>query len=87
VLILHAACRWRHVLLCTHPPPRSTTLTLSCSAAAVCAQCFLTRALMPLHKPKCVAMYHQQLSYCVTQVRRSKGRVQQQQHRADLWDM
>jgi len=28
---------------------------------------FLTRALMPLHKPKCVAMYHQQLSYCVTQ--------------------
>jgi len=28
---------------------------------------FLHRALMPLHKPKCVAMYHQQLSYCVTQ--------------------
>eukprot|EP00879_Flechtneria_rotunda_P001234 GHRR01001381.1.p1 GENE.GHRR01001381.1~~GHRR01001381.1.p1 ORF type:complete len:509 (+),score=135.36 GHRR01001381.1:182-1708(+) len=28
---------------------------------------FLTRALMPLHKPKCVAMYHQQLAYCVTQ--------------------
>lgn len=24
---------------------------------------------MPLHKPKCVAMYHQQLAYCVTQVR------------------
>ena len=23
---------------------------------------------MPLHKPKCVAMYHQQLAYCVTQV-------------------
>jgi serine/threonine-protein phosphatase 2A regulatory subunit B' len=22
---------------------------------------------MPLHKPKCVAMYHQQLAYCVTQ--------------------
>mmetsp|Transcript_709 Transcript_709/g.1256 ORF Transcript_709/g.1256 Transcript_709/m.1256 type:complete len:481 (+) Transcript_709:165-1607(+) len=28
---------------------------------------FLGRALMPLHKPKCVAMYHQQLSYCITQ--------------------
>ncbi|KAL6754337.1 protein phosphatase 2A regulatory B subunit [Haematococcus lacustris] len=28
---------------------------------------FLSRALMPLHKPKCVAMYHQQLAYCVTQ--------------------
>ena len=29
---------------------------------------FLQRALLPLHKPKCVAMYHQQLSYCITQV-------------------
>eukprot|EP00798_Chlamydomonas_sp_ICE-L_P019060 gene19060-25664_t len=28
---------------------------------------FLMRALMPLHKPKCVALYHQQLAYCVTQ--------------------
>lgn len=28
---------------------------------------FLSRALLPLHKPKCVAMYHQQLSYCITQ--------------------
>jgi len=28
---------------------------------------FLTRALVPLHKPKGVAVYHQQLSYCVTQ--------------------
>ncbi|CAA0818364.1 Serine/threonine protein phosphatase 2A 59 kDa regulatory subunit B eta isoform [Striga hermonthica] len=28
---------------------------------------FLVRTLIPLHKPKCVAMYHQQLSYCVTQ--------------------
>ena len=28
---------------------------------------FLVRALLPLHKPKSVAMYHQQLSYCVTQ--------------------
>lgn len=23
---------------------------------------------MPLHKPKCVGLYHQQLAYCVTQV-------------------
>lgn len=28
---------------------------------------FLVRALIPLHKPKCVAVYHQQLSYCITQ--------------------
>jgi len=28
---------------------------------------FLVRALVPLHKPKCVNLYHQQLSYCVTQ--------------------
>eukprot|EP00937_MAST-01D_sp_MAST-1D-sp2_P000299 g299.t1 len=28
---------------------------------------FLERALIPLHKPKCVALYHQQLSYCITQ--------------------
>lgn len=28
---------------------------------------FLTRALMPLHKPKIVGTYHQQLAYCVTQ--------------------
>ena len=28
---------------------------------------FLARALLPLHKPKCMAMYHQQLLYCVTQ--------------------
>lgn len=28
---------------------------------------FLQRALLPLHKPKCVGAYHQQLSYCVTQ--------------------
>ncbi|XP_022759027.1 serine/threonine protein phosphatase 2A 59 kDa regulatory subunit B' zeta isoform-like isoform X2 [Durio zibethinus] len=28
---------------------------------------FLVRALIPLHKPKCVFMYHQQLSYCITQ--------------------
>lgn len=28
---------------------------------------FLIRALIPLHKPKCLAMYHQPLSYCITQ--------------------
>ncbi|KAH7661238.1 Protein phosphatase 2A regulatory B subunit B56 protein [Dioscorea alata] len=28
---------------------------------------FLVRALIPLHKPKCIAMYHQQLAYCITQ--------------------
>ncbi|XP_050373739.1 serine/threonine protein phosphatase 2A 57 kDa regulatory subunit B' theta isoform-like [Argentina anserina] len=28
---------------------------------------FLVRALIPLHKPKYLAMYHQQLSYCITQ--------------------
>ncbi|XVF76367.1 hypothetical protein PTKIN_Ptkin13bG0260900 [Pterospermum kingtungense] len=28
---------------------------------------FLVRALIPLHKPKPVSMYHQQLSYCITQ--------------------
>ncbi|PKA55815.1 Serine/threonine protein phosphatase 2A 59 kDa regulatory subunit B' eta isoform [Apostasia shenzhenica] len=28
---------------------------------------FLVRALIPLHKPKCIAMYHQQLSYCISQ--------------------
>lgn len=35
---------------------------------ACSVQAFLTKALMPLHKPKCVGMYHQQLAYCVTQV-------------------
>ncbi|CAN6440908.1 unnamed protein product [Victoria cruziana] len=28
---------------------------------------FLVRALIPLHKPKSVSIYHQQLSYCITQ--------------------
>eukprot|EP00262_Sarcandra_glabra_P016228 TRINITY_DN5228_c0_g3_i1.p1 TRINITY_DN5228_c0_g3~~TRINITY_DN5228_c0_g3_i1.p1 ORF type:complete len:352 (+),score=50.73 TRINITY_DN5228_c0_g3_i1:59-1057(+) len=28
---------------------------------------FLVRALIPLHKPKCIPMYQQQLSYCITQ--------------------
>ncbi|KAI3703989.1 hypothetical protein L1987_74190 [Smallanthus sonchifolius] len=29
---------------------------------------FLMRCLIPLHKPKCLSVYHQQLSYCVTQL-------------------
>lgn len=28
---------------------------------------FLHVALIPLHRPKCVALYHQQLSYCIVQ--------------------
>lgn len=28
---------------------------------------FLVRSLLPLHKPKCVSMYHRQLTYCITQ--------------------
>ncbi|XP_020211937.1 serine/threonine protein phosphatase 2A 57 kDa regulatory subunit B' beta isoform [Cajanus cajan] len=28
---------------------------------------FLIRTLVPLHKPKCISCYHQQLSYCVVQ--------------------
>ncbi|XP_047330598.1 serine/threonine protein phosphatase 2A 57 kDa regulatory subunit B' beta isoform-like [Impatiens glandulifera] len=28
---------------------------------------FLVRALIPLHKPKLIAIYHQQLSYCIVQ--------------------
>lgn len=28
---------------------------------------FLVRALIPLHKPKSISMYHQQLTYCITQ--------------------
>eukprot|EP00798_Chlamydomonas_sp_ICE-L_P009809 gene9809-7697_t len=28
---------------------------------------FLHRALMPLHKPNCISLYHQQLAYCITQ--------------------
>ncbi|KAL9401229.1 hypothetical protein Peur_005078 [Populus x canadensis] len=28
---------------------------------------FLVRAMIPLHKPRCLAMYHQPLSYCITQ--------------------
>ncbi|XP_050119533.1 serine/threonine protein phosphatase 2A 57 kDa regulatory subunit B' theta isoform-like [Malus sylvestris] len=28
---------------------------------------FLVQALIPLHKPRCLQMYHQQLSYCISQ--------------------
>ncbi|KAG8384924.1 hypothetical protein BUALT_Bualt04G0168700 [Buddleja alternifolia] len=28
---------------------------------------FLVRVLIPLHRPKCIPMYHQQLTYCITQ--------------------
>lgn len=28
---------------------------------------FLVRTLIPLHKPRCIAMYHRQLSYCIVQ--------------------
>lgn len=28
---------------------------------------FLVRALIPLHRPRCLGMYHQQLSYCIAQ--------------------
>lgn len=41
----------------THPSP-------------LCPPARPQRALMPLHKPKCLPAYHQQLSYCVTQVRK-----------------
>ena len=44
------------------PPSRISPLNVNNAL-----QSFLQRALMPLHKPKCVAMYHQQLAYCVTQ--------------------
>lgn len=28
---------------------------------------FLTRVLIPLHKVKCLSMYHPQLAYCIVQ--------------------
>ncbi len=43
-------------------------------SAAACLQAFLQKALMPLHKPKGLGAYQQQLSYCVTQVRTSSYR-------------
>ncbi|EOY00807.1 hypothetical protein QUC31_014103 [Theobroma cacao] len=36
---------------------------------------FLVRALIPLHKPKCLAMYHQQLSYCISQFVEKDGKL------------
>ena len=38
-----------------------------CPYRGVCR--FLSRALIPLHKPSgsCIQQYHQQLSYCITQ--------------------
>lgn len=36
---------------------------------------FLFHALIPLHKSKCLAMYHQQLSYCITQFVEKDGKL------------
>ncbi|KEH44274.1 putative protein phosphatase 2A, regulatory B subunit, B56 [Medicago truncatula] len=36
---------------------------------------FLIRALIPLHKPKCISSYHQNLSYCVVQFVEKDGRL------------
>ncbi|XP_071724906.1 serine/threonine protein phosphatase 2A 57 kDa regulatory subunit B' theta isoform-like [Rutidosis leptorrhynchoides] len=36
---------------------------------------FLIRALIPLHKPKCLATYHQQLAYCITQFVEKDGKL------------
>jgi len=46
---------------------------------------FLHRALMPLHKPKCVAMYHQQLAYCVTQFVEKDAKLTAPVLQALLW--
>ncbi|KAL4573332.1 hypothetical protein LXL04_020133 [Taraxacum kok-saghyz] len=37
---------------------------------------FVVRALIPLHKPKPISVYHQQLAYCITQFieKDNKGR-------------
>ncbi len=51
-----------------HKVRRSRYSASQCELELRTLQSFLQRALMPLHKPKCVAMYHQQLAYCVTQV-------------------
>ena len=59
------------------PPPPATTELLEILGSIINGfalplkdehKQFLQRALMPLHKPKCLPSYHQQLSYCVTQV-------------------
>jgi hypothetical protein len=48
-------------------------------------QSFLTRALLPLHKPKCLPAYHQQLAYCVTQVRGWEGRPRRGREEMRAW--
>lgn len=40
---------------------------------------------MPLHKPKCVAMYHQQLAYCVTQFVEKDAKLTAPVLQALLW--
>ncbi|XP_057428006.1 serine/threonine protein phosphatase 2A 57 kDa regulatory subunit B' beta isoform-like [Lotus japonicus] len=36
---------------------------------------FLIRTLVPLHKPKCISSYHQNLSYCIVQFVEKDGRL------------
>ncbi|XP_078435402.1 serine/threonine protein phosphatase 2A 57 kDa regulatory subunit B' beta isoform-like [Wolffia australiana] len=36
---------------------------------------FLARALMPLHRPRWLSLYHQQLTYCVTQFVEKDGKL------------
>lgn len=63
VLLLGFAVSQALMFPCMHVP------SATCIARrTVLVQSFLHKALMPLHKPKCVGLYHQQLAYCVTQV-------------------
>jgi len=36
---------------------------------------FLVRTLIPLHKVRCISMYHRQLSYCITQFVEKDGKL------------
>ena len=36
---------------------------------------FLVRTLIPLHKARCISMYHRQLSYCITQFIEKDGKL------------
>ncbi|XP_078441106.1 serine/threonine protein phosphatase 2A 59 kDa regulatory subunit B' gamma isoform-like [Wolffia australiana] len=36
---------------------------------------FLVRALIPLHKPKCIPLYYQQLAYCIAQFVEKDGKL------------
>jgi len=36
---------------------------------------FLVRTLIPLHKARCISMYHRQLSYCITQFVEKDGKL------------